>query len=432
MLPSCCHAAVNIADKSDIYFRAQHCEECKLSHMTGNWQEKRVDIEDKGVKIESTIVADTLGNPSGGKRQGARYCSSMSYDINFDLEKFVKMIGTQIHISGLWRAGENLSSATIGNRFVASSIYGTQQFRFFGLYIDKTFLDKKVGLRVGRLAEGDDFASSAIYWNYVSNAIDGNPIAVPINLYFPCYPISTWGARLIYNFTDNFYGKSGIYNGDSGVQKLDNYGLDFSLKLTEGILFAQEFGYTPKFNNMQGRYKAGFYYSGSTFFDNYSDVNGMPAVVTGAPPKKHIGNYGVYFHAEQKIYQPKNTLCDEGLTPWVGVTLAPDNINQFPFFIDGGFTWKGLVPTRKHDITAIGFAYGRYADSIYRAERMDNEANGANTPMQTYELIFDFSHKIEITPWMFIQPDFQYIVNPSGLNNIDDAFVVGTRFGITI
>ncbi|MFA5143535.1 MAG: carbohydrate porin [Candidatus Omnitrophota bacterium] len=422
----------NAADNSERYFRDLHCQKCKQEHMSGNWKETRVDIEDKGVTIESTIVADTLGNVSGGKRQGARYNNSMSYDINFDLEKFAKMMGTQFHISGLWRAGESVSAACIGNVFVASSIYGTQQFRFFGLYLDKMFLDKKLNIRIGRLAAGDDFASDSIYWNFVTNAIDGNPIAIPLNLYFPCYPISTWGVRAKYNFTDEFYTKSALYNGDPGVQQLGNYGFDFSFRFKRGLIFCQELGYTPTFKGLPGRYKAGFYYNGGTFRDQYTDINGMPAVVTGADFKKHIGNYGLYFHASQTIYKPAKTDCDEGLTPFAVVTLAPDNINQFPFFIDGGFIYKGLVPTRHHDITCVGFAYGRYADSIYRSERMNREANGnLNTPLQTYELIFDFSHKIEITPWMFMQPDFQYIVNPSGTNNIDDAFVVGTRFGLT-
>lgn len=421
----------NAADNSDRYFRSVHCEECKMQHMTGNWQEKRVDLEDKGVNIESTFVADTLGNVSGGMMQGARYDSSTSWDINFDLEKFVNMVGTQFHISGLWRAGQNLSSATIGNAFAVSSIYGTEQFRFYGLYLEKTFLDKSINIRIGRIAPGDDFASSSIYWNFVTNAIDGNPISIPIDLFFPCYPISVWGARAKYNFTKEFYGMSGIYDGDPGVQYSSNYGLDFSLRLKRGILFAQELGYAPVFNEMPGHYKAGFYYHGGTFRDLYSDVNGLSSVVTGAPARKHIGNYGVYFHIDQMIYRPSNTCCNEGLTPFFVATLAPDDINKFPFFIDGGFVYKGLIPTRNHDTTAIGFAYGRYSNSIYRSERDDRDINGNPTHLQTYELIFDFSHKIEITPWMFLQPDIQYIVNPSGENYIDDAFVVGTRFGLT-
>lgn len=421
-------------DASDI------CPNSKIPPMTGKWGDARSEIAAKGVTFESSFVADTLGNVSGGMHQGARWNSSTGWDINFDLEKAVGMIGTQFHISGLWRAGQNLSSTLIGNAFVASSIYGSQQFRLYGLYIEKTFLDKKLNIRAGRIATGDDFAASDIYWNFVTNSIDGNPIAVPINVFFPTYPTAVWGVRAKCDIAKDVYAISGLYNGDPRVGRMEACGLDFSMRLKQGIIFAQELAYAPnanstdtgyKLNTLPGRYKAGFYYHGGTFRDYYSDVNGSSAAITGLPAKKHIGNYGLYFHADQMIYRKPGTKCNEGITPFVVVTLAPDSINKFPFFIDGGFVWKGSVPTRKHDVLAIGFAYGKYSSDLAHYERDNQEVNGSATPIQSYELAFDFSYKVQITPWMFLQPDMQYIVNPSGGHNIDNAVVVGTRFGLT-
>jgi porin len=362
----------------------------------------------------------------------------MGWDINFDLEKFVGLIGTQFHISGLWRAGQSLSSATIGNDFVVSSIYGSEQFRFYNLYLEQSLCDDRVNLRIGRLGAGDDFATSEIYWNFVTNAIDGNPISIPKNVFFPCYPAAVWGARMRCDITDNIYTTTGIYNGDPGVPRMSMYGLDFSLRLKRGIIFAQEVAYTPNVyrgcptgKGLPGHYKVGAFYHGGTFRDYSTDVNGTSTSISGLPAKKIIGNYGIYFHADQMIYKKKGTDCDEGLTPFVVVTLAPDNINEFPFFIDGGFIFKGLVPTRNHDITSVGFAYGKYSDSLRANERDNAEYNGSTFPIQSYELIFDFSYKLEITAWMFLQPDIQYIVNPAGGHDIDNALVVGSRFDLT-
>ncbi|MDD5136267.1 MAG: carbohydrate porin [Candidatus Omnitrophica bacterium] len=417
---------------SNQYFRDLRCAKCKQEKMTGHWQGTRIDLEDKGVTFASSYVADILGNTVGGRMQGARYCHSMGWDANFDLEKFAKLAGTQFHISGIWRAGQNLTSAVIGNAFVVSSIFGHQQFRLYALYLEQALCDNRVNIRVGRIGAGDDFAAAPIYWNFVQNAIDGNPVSIPINLYFPTYPTATWGIRAKCNIIKDIYTISGLYNGDPNVQRDSAYGMDFTLRLKKkGLIFAQEIAYAPntdkgcKGKGLPGIYKAGFYYHGGTFFDMSSDINGAPYVLTGLPAKKHIGNYNLYFHAEQMIYRKKGTDCDEGLTPFVVVTVGPENMNKFPFFLDGGLVYRGLIPTRKHDISAVGFAYGKYSDDMRHAER------DAGAPIQSYEFVVEFTHKIEITPWMFLQPDLQYIVNPSGAHNIDDAFVVGTRFGLT-
>jgi carbohydrate-selective porin OprB len=37
-----------------------------------------------------------------------------------------------------------------------------------------------------------------------------------------------------------------------------------------------------------------------------------------------------------------------------------------------------------------------------------------------------------VNQWFFLQPDLQYIMNPNGgAGNIEDAVVIGLRFGLT-
>ena len=136
------------------------CSE-RQQYMIGDWKCLREEIENEGVVFSSTYTTDVLGDVSGGMKRGARYDSSMGWDVNFDLEKFVGLLGTQFHISGLWRAGQNLSSAVVGNDLVCSTIFGNEQFRFYALYLEKDLLDKKLNIRFGRIAAGDDFAIKA-------------------------------------------------------------------------------------------------------------------------------------------------------------------------------------------------------------------------------------------------------------------------------
>jgi Carbohydrate-selective porin len=46
-------------------------------------------------------------------------------------------------------------------------------------------------------------------------------------------------------------------------------------------------------------------------------------------------------------------------------------------------------------------------------------------------MVFEFTHKVMITKWMYMQPDLQYIISPGGTGDIDDALVLGFQLGLT-
>jgi len=281
---------------------------------------------------------------------------------------------------------------------------------------------------VRRIATGDDFASSPLYGTFVSNAVDGVPISIPINLFFTVYPTTTWGARAKFDLNKDFYILSGIYDGDKGVEYDKFYGLDFSLRLKEGLAFAQELAYAPADGvgsaGLPGHYKAGIYYNGAVKEDLYSDINGNSYAVTNLARKKHIGDYNLYIHADQMIFREEGTK-DQGLTPLAVATIGPDNMNKFPFFLMGGLVYKGLVPTRDDDVTGFEVVYAKYSEKIKESQASVGSAQ------QKYEMVFEFTHKVSITKWMYMQPDIQYIVSPGGTGNIDDALVLGFQFGLT-
>ncbi len=410
------------------YFEEHQLPESQRVYMTGEWDGIRDAAAERGVTFASSFACDILGDVSGGAHQAGRYDHSMGWDVNFDLEKFAGILDTQFHISGLWRSGQNLSKAVIGNDLVVSSIYGSEQFRFYAVYLEKLSLDRRLSIKAGRIATGDDFAFSPLYWNYVSNAVDGCPINIPINMFFPVYPTAVWGARAKFVLNKNFYMMSGIYNGDKTVGEDQYYGLNFSLRLKSGVAFAQEIAYVPNTapdsKGLPGHYKAGIYYNGAVCRDKYSDTNGASYAQTGLPAKKHVGNYNVYLHADQMLYREKGSV-DNGLTALSVTAFGPDSVNKFPFLIMGGLVYKGLIPGRGDDITACEAVYSQYSRALRKS------AQSVAGVGKTYELMLELTHKVMITKWMFLQPDLQYIIRPGGTGDIDNALVIGTRFGVT-
>ncbi len=92
----------------------------------------------------------------------------------------------------------------------------------------------------------------------------------------------------------------------------------------------------------------------------------------------------------------------------------------------GGLSYQGLLPSRSEDIFAFIFAYGLFSDDL-------NEFNRENgDPVQDYEVILELNYRIQVAPWLFVQPDVQVVINPDGRSDIDDALVIGFGVGTVL
>ncbi|MBL7158690.1 MAG: carbohydrate porin [Candidatus Omnitrophica bacterium] len=430
-------AAVSGADHSEKHFTQTHHLSHDERYLTGDWKDERAKLSDKGIDFKSSYVFDVLGNPVGGNFQGMRYNHSMGLDINVDFEKACGFKGSQFHVSGLWRAGRNLSSQVIGNELVVSSIYGHQQFRFYNLTWEQMFLEDKFSIKFGRMAAQDDFIVSPLYWFFVTNAIDGMPINIPKNFNFTVYPEATWGARVKLEIAPEFSSMTGIYNGNPHLGKDKYHGLDFGLRLSKGIFFMQEFNLTPKIKTnycpegLPGRVSVGGYWHTATYFDLYADDNGASFAYTGNSARKRIGNYGFYAHIEQMLFKEPSVegAPEQGFIPFIAPNWAPGNINKYPFFVDGGFVWTGPIPGRDYDAAGIGVSYMAWSKDLTSTQEFQSDSGMSIHPGK-YEMSVDFTYSAQITKWLFIQPDIQWIINPGGSPKIPDALVVGSRFKI--
>jgi porin len=91
------------------------------------------------------------------------------------------------------------------------------------------------------------------------------------------------------------------------------------------------------------------------------------------------------------------------------------------FYVDGGLGYTGLIPGRNQDTLTLGVAYTKISD-----DAADHDQ----------ETLIELNYLAQVTPWLTVQPDIQYIVHPGGLvpnpndpsgGTTKDAFVLGIR-----
>lgn len=392
--------------------------------LTGHWGGWRDRLADEGVTVAAGFTAEIFGNPVGGVDRGVTAVTTSAIDLWFDLDRLLELRGTRFHVSGGWRTGRSLSEKYVGNAFPIQEAVGSETIRLVTLAIEQSLFADTLHLAVGRLSPGDDFATSDLYCYLVQNAFCGNPYNVLIDApSFATFPITVWGARARATPTSWGYVTAGVYQADLAV--IDNrfHGIDFGVHAGDGVISLGEVGWltTSMMGGRQGRLAAGGWYDSSS----YAQLD--------RPSVEQQGNGGWWVLAEQLVYreQPAGT---QGLTPFLNVAGAADDVNRMPLFLAFGVVYRGLFPDRNDDTTVFGLAWTAFSDALARRQRRGQRLGTRVRGPQDDELVLEVGHRFVLAPWfpwLSVQPDAQYVVDPSGTGDIPDALALGVQLNVT-
>jgi len=390
-------------------------------HLFGDWNGARSWLDDRGIDPTLTFVTDSLGNPTGGTRQGFTTANNLGLDLNFDLEKLWGLEGGSFLISISYRFGGSLSANYIHNTFTVQQVFGGETFHVINVaYLQKLF-DDRVEFRLGRIAAGDDFLVSRYNYLFVQNAFDGNPVAIFFNSPgMTAYPNDTWGALVKVRPTERTYVMGGVYNGDPTIRDNDHNGADFSMN---GPVFAiGEFGYQPNSlpgdTGLIGNYKAGLWYDDSQF----TDFN------TG---RLERGNWGFYTLFDQVLVRFGEPGSNRGFGVAGSFLASPDqSVSKMPYFFTAALAARGIFASRPTDVAGLGVVFGHFSndlqDSQQRAQQLDSSVG-----VQQHETVVELTYRLAFrNSALFVQPDLQYVIRPSGTGHIPDALVLGAQIAV--
>ena len=225
------------------------------------------------------------------------------------------------------------------------------------------------------------------------------------------YPDPALGIAVFVEPCDYFYAGAGVYDANgSGLQ----WGFNTAFHSPNDSVTLFEVGVKPTLRagakELPGRYAIGGWYHSGTFdvFDN--DLGGRLA------QKTHRGNAGLYLTFDQWLYKEDPTegeVKDQGLAAFFQFGWAPSAYNEITQHYGTGLVYSGLLPTRDTDSMGLMMSHVSLSGRVQSLERRSSET--------AIELFYRF----QITPFISLKPDFQYIVNPGGA--AQDSFVVGLR-----
>jgi porin len=370
------------------------------AHLLSDWGGIRTAAEKRGLNLDAHYFNDLQGNPVGGLDR--RFANAGAFYASADADLY-RLLGTwqglSLFTSASWWTGQDLSRF-IGNVFNVSAWYAGTTFYLDELYLKQQLPWRRAKIKLGRLMAGPDFATSALFYNYVTLAINANPASLLFNTLFPIDPYAQWGAYFQFDPLRAITLKVGIYNGNPDVLENRYHGLNWSFRHPNGILVIGQLDARHLIGHLRGQYRIGSYY------------------VTSTPTR----NYGFYLVFEQQFFQKRHRT----LSGWAVGLVTNDDGEQIPYFGALGLVAEGFIPCRPNDSTNLGFAYGRFRADQQTPEILRISDRFGNLP-QSYEAVLELNHWIQILPGFALTPLAQWVINPGATDQTPDALVLGLQ-----
>ena len=383
-------------------------------YMLGDWDGKRIELAQKGVKLEANILADAAYLADGGRnpRADPTVTAQLWLGTALDMEKLAGWDGINIRMVMTARQGQSTSIRNIQDPHAPelSNVQGTygrgnQDSRLTELSIEKNFKEQGLSIKVGRLGLGTDF--DVMPCDFVSTAFCTAQMGKWQGNIWMNSPVAQWGGRLKYQINPEIFTQIGVYefNPDNGNGAAEGQGWSLDTKNADGVTIPVEVVWQPLnfINNLPGSYRIGGMYNTADNPINQKDV------VTQEGKKR---TFAGWLAIEQQLLstgEGKRGLHSFANFTWHDrVTNKVDNSQQV------GLKYFGIFEQHPNDILALG------VNRIHVNNRIENSNLNASA-----EYNIELNYAYNATPWLLIRPNIQYVINPGSSNLVDNALVLG-------
>ncbi len=342
-------------------------------------------------QINFLFTGDYFDNLDGGLRETDRFLTNVDLWTRWQPQAWAAS-GTSIYAHGSYNSGESFSADVVGDTQIVSNIEASEATRLYQFYVEHG-------------ADPDQQSVLFGFWDLNSRIDVIEPASLFINSshgigaefalsgergpsIFPVTALSLYGQR---RMNERLTLRGAILDGVAGDPKRPVRS-DVSLSQDDGALLVAEGSYQL---GQHWLAKAGAWHYTSDFEPIDGDDGGE-------------FSQGVYGSLAGDVVPGE-------LSAWVRYGVASEEVQAVGRYFGTGLVWSA-IPGPLDDRVGIAVAAAFAGEPL-----QDMGASRAETNIE-------LTYSVQITPWLRIQPDIQYIFNPGLDQDLDDALVVGVRF----
>ena len=301
--------------------------------------------------------------------------------------------------------GRKFSGEIVGDLQVISNIEAPRTTRLFELWYDHTFLENKLSILVGLHDYNSEFDVTQYGGLFINSSFGIGP-DISSSARPSIFPLSAPALRVKITPSEEWEFLFGVYDGDPGDPDTSEHFPRSDYDADGGAFLASEAAYHFAPDSLPGSIKLGVWHNTGEFDD-------VVAVDRNGDPIKRDGNTGGYLVVDKMLYREKD---EQGLGSFFQFGSNRKNVNTVHTYVGGGLTYLGFIPNRDQDEIGIALAHALITDDLV-------DAGG----WEDFETTIEATYKAQITQFLSIQPDIQFVFNPGALEDMKDAFVAGAR-----
>ncbi|WP_313585002.1 carbohydrate porin [Acinetobacter variabilis] len=398
--------------------QAESAFDSQGQYLLGDWNGKRTELAQQGIKFEANLLTDTAYLADGGRNEGADPLTSAQLWLGtqLDMEKLAGWDGVTVRAVATARQGQSTSVRDLqGDAAQWANVQGTfgrgnQDSRLTELSIEKNYKEQGLSIKAGRLGLGMDFNVMAC--DFASTAFCAAQMGKWQGNIWMNTPVAQWGARVKQQLNPDVAVQVGVYefNPDNGNGAKEGQGWSLDTDNADGVTIPAEVIWTPKslVNGLPGSYRVGGMYNTADDVANQKDV----AIGEG-----ENRTFAGWLAVEQQLTSTGNGR--QGLHSFANFTWHDRDTNKVDNSQQLGLKYIGLMDSQPNDI--LGLAVNRVHVNDRFAEgslaKVDYDASA--------EYNIELNYSYNATKWLMLRPNLQYVINPGSSNKVDNALVLG-------
>lgn len=366
--------------------------------LTGDWGGKRSGMEDAGYTFEAVYTGEGFVNTSGGIDEDTGYLDNLDVTLEIDGEQAFGWGGATLFVYGLMNNGDD-PSAAVGDAQGSSNIEADETAKLYEAWINQQFGESFAAL-FGLYDLNGEFdvtetaglflgSSHGIGPDYSQSGVNGPSI----------FPTTSLALRLSYQVSEPVYAQIAVLDGVAG-DPTQPMGTQVEINGNDGWLIALEGGHVTGLEEGDDAPYHKYALGGWYYTEKFPHVDGV------SPDDKA---YGVYAIADRAM--------SDSFSAFLRVGMASEDVHQFGSYVGLGGVYSGLFG---NDDNQLGLAV---------AHAMNGGAfSDANPGAEDAETAIELTYRTQLTPWLALQPDVQYVISPGTDPTLDDALITSLRF----
>ncbi len=374
------------------------------SAMTQSFNGTKEALANMGIAATLDYKADFMSNVAGGVKRRGEFLDNTDLKVTFDGEKLYNVKGSKIFLYAINNNGGRPNDAAGTVQGVDNIEVSARTAKLYEAWIEQNFMDDQFSLRTGLYDLNSEFYvtdSSGLFINSTFGI--GTEIAQTGVNGPSIFPTTSFGGRFKWQPDEKTYVQVAVLDGVAGDPH-NPQGTHVQFNDRDGVLGIAEASHTFDF----ARFAVGAW----EYSERSDDLTEVDA--SGNPVKSR--NNGFYVMSEKEIC-PKTTA-------FVRFGMADQDLNQTDYSWATGVTVDKIVPGR--DNSQLGFA----VTGAHNSDKYMTSQSAGGTPADNMETGFELTYSDNLLPWLRIQPDIQYTINPGTNPDLDDSWMIGVRFEV--